>query len=125
MKLLLDTHVLIWALSTPERIKPKVQDLLTNVDNIVLVSVASLWELQIKKSLNKISLPNDFIPQLQENGFDLLDINYKHIVTLCELPLIHRDPFDRMLIAQTIYEDLSLITSDSEIIKYDVQIIIN
>ena len=69
MKLLLDTHVLIWALSTPERIKPKVQDLLTNVDNIVLVSVASLWELQIKKSLNKISLPNDFIPQLQENGF--------------------------------------------------------
>jgi PIN domain nuclease of toxin-antitoxin system len=125
MKLLLDTHVLIWALSTPERIKPKVQDLLTNVDNIVLVSVASLWELQIKKSLNKISLPNDFIPQLQENGFDLLDINYKHIVILSELPLIHRDPFDRMLIAQTIYEDLSLITSDSEIIKYDVQIIIN
>jgi PIN domain nuclease of toxin-antitoxin system len=125
MKLLLDTHVLIWALSTPERIKPKVQDLLTNVDNIVLVSVASLWELQIKKSLNKISLPNDFIPQLQENGFDLLDINYKHILTLFELPLIHRDPFDRMLIAQTIYEDLSLITSDSEIIKYDVQIIIN
>ena len=125
MKLLLDTHVLIWALSTPERIKPKVQDLLTNVDNIVLVSVASLWELQIKKSLNKISLPNDFIPQLQENGFDLLDISYKHIVTLSELPLIHRDPFDRMLIAQTIYEDLSLITSDSEIIKYDVQIIIN
>jgi len=98
MKLLLDTHVLIWALSTPERIKPKVQDLLTNVDNIVLVSVASLWELQIKKSLNKISLPNDFIPQLQENGFDLLDINYKHIVTLSELPLIHRDPFDRALL---------------------------
>lgn len=125
MKLLLDTHVLIWALSTPERIKPEVQDLLINVDNIVLVSVASLWELQIKKSLNKISLPNDFIPQLQENGFDLLDINYKHIVTLSKLPLIHRDPFDRMLIAQTIYEDLSLITSDSEIIKYDVQIIIN
>ncbi len=125
MKLLLDTHVLIWALSTPERIKPKVQDLLTNVDNIVLVSVASLWELQIKKSLNKISLPDDFISQLQENGFELLDINYKHIAKLAELPLIHRDPFDRMLIAQTIYEDLSLITSDSEIIKYDVQIIIN
>jgi len=125
MKLLLDTHVLIWALSTPERIKPKVQDLLVDTDNIVFVSIASLWELQIKKSLNKISLPNDFIPQLQKNGFDLLDINYKHIVTLSELPLIHRDPFDRMLIAQTIYEDLSLITSDSEIIKYDVQIIIN
>ena len=126
MKLLLDTHVLIWALSTPERIKPKVQDLLTNVDNIVLVSVASLWELQIKKSLNKISLPNDFIPQLQENGFDLLDINYKHIAKLDELPLIHRDPFDRMLIAKAINdEDVSLITSNSEINKYGVRIIIN
>ena len=80
---------------------------------------------KLKKSLNKISLPDDFISQLQENGFELLDINYKHIAKLAELPLIHRDPFDRMLIAQTIYEDLSLITSDSEIIKYDVQIIIN
>ena len=125
MKLLLDTHVLIWALSTPERIKPKVQDLLTNVDNIVLVSVASLWELQIKKSLNKISLPNDFIPQLQENGFDLLDINYKHIAKLDELPLIHRDPFDRMLVAQTIHENLSLVTNDLEIMKYNVKIITN
>jgi PIN domain nuclease of toxin-antitoxin system len=71
MKLLLDTHVLIWALSTPERIKPKVQDLLTNVDNIVLVSVASLWELQIKKSLNKISFPM------------ILYLNYKKMALIC------------------------------------------
>ena len=75
MKILLDTHVLVWALSSPEKIKPKVQDLLVNTDNIVFVSIASLWELQIKKSLNKISLPDDFISQLQENGFELLDIN--------------------------------------------------
>ncbi|MBM3467279.1 MAG: type II toxin-antitoxin system VapC family toxin [Alphaproteobacteria bacterium] len=73
----------------------------------------------------KISLLTDFISQLQENGFDLLDINYKHILTISELSLLHRDPFDRMLIAQTIHEDLSLITSDLEIIKYDMQIIIN
>ena len=78
-----------------------------------------------KKSLNKISLLTDFISQLQENGFDLLDINYKHILTISELSLLHRDQFDRMLIAQTIHEDLSLITSDLEIIKYDMQIIIN
>ncbi len=125
MKILLDTHVLVWALSSPERIKPKVQDLLVDTDNIVFVSIASLWELQIKKSLNKISLPDDFISQLQENGFELLDINYKHIAKLDELPLIHRDPFDRMLVAQTIHENLSLVTNDLEIMKYNVKIITN
>ena len=125
MKILLDTHVLVWALSSPERIKPKVQDLLVYTDNIVFVSIASLWELQIKKSLNKISLPDDFISQLQENGFELLDINYKHIAKLDELPLIHRDPFDRMLVAQTIYENLSLVTNDLEIMKYNIKIITN
>ena len=125
MKILLDTHVLVWALSSPEKIKPKVQDLLVDTDNIVFVSIASLWELQIKKSLNKISLPDDFISQLQENGFELLDINYKHIVKLDELPLIHRDPFDRMLVAQTIHENLSLVTNDLEIMKYNVKIITN
>ena len=125
MKILLDTHVLVWALSSPERIKPKVQDLLVDTDNIVFVSIASLWELQIKKSLNKISLPDDFISQLQENGFELLDINYKHIAKLDELPLIHRDPFDRMLVAQTIHENLSLVTNDLEIMKYNVKIVTN
>lgn len=125
MKILLDTHVLVWALSSPERIKPKVQDLLVDTDNIVFVSIASLWELQIKKSLNKISLPDDFISQLQENGFELLDINYKHIAKLDELPLIHRDPFDRILVAQTIHENLSLVTNDLEIMKYNIKIITN
>ena len=125
MKILLDTHVLVWALSSPEKIKPKVQDLLVDTDNIVFVSIASLWELQIKKSLNKISLSDDFISQLQENGFELLDINYKHIAKLDELPLIHRDPFDRMLVAQTIHENLSLVTNDLEIMKYNVKIITN
>ena len=125
MKILLDTHVLVWALSSPEKIKPKVQDLLVDTDNIVFESIASLWELQIKKSLNKISLPDDFISQLQENGFELLDINYKHIAKLDELPLIHRDPFARMLVAQTIHENLSLVTNDLEIMKYNVKIITN
>jgi PIN domain nuclease of toxin-antitoxin system len=125
MKILLDTHVLVWALSSPEKIKPKVQDLLIDSDNIVFFSIADLGELQIKKSLNKISLSDDFISQLQENGFELLDINYKHIAKLDELPLIHRDPFDRMLAAQTIHENLLLITNDLEIIKYNVKIITN
>ena len=127
MKLLLDTDVLMWALSEPERIKPKVQNLLIDADNImVLFKCCFFMGITNKKSLNKISLPTDFISQLQENGFNLLDINYKNIVTIPELPLLHRDLFDRMLIAKAINdEDVSLITSNSEITKYDVRIITN
>lgn len=124
MRLLLDTHTLIWGISEPEKLSKKTKELLSDVDNIILVSTASLWELQIKRSLNKIILPEDFIPQLQKNGYELLNISYKHIERLDEIPLIHRDPFDRMLIAQSMYENVPLITKDSEIAKYNVKIIL-
>lgn len=124
MRLLLDTHTLIWGISEPEKLSKKTKELLSDVDNIILVSTASLWELQIKRSLNKIILPEDFIPQLQKNGYELLNISYKHIERLDEIPLIHRDPFDRMLIAQSMDENVPLITKDSEIAKYNVKIIL-
>lgn len=124
MRLLLDTHVLIWALSEQKRLSDKTRKLLIDVNNIVLVSTVSLWELQIKKSLNKITLPEDFILQLQNNGYELLNISCKYIEKLDDIPLIHRDPFDRMLIAQSICENIPLVTKDPEIAKYNVQIII-
>lgn len=124
MRLLLDTHTLIWGISEPEKLSEKTKELLSDVDNIILVSTASLWELQVKKSLNKIILPEDFIFQLQENGYELLNISYKHIEKLDEIPLIHRDPFDRILIAQSMHENIPLITKDSEIAKYNVKIIL-
>lgn len=124
MKLLLDTHTLIWALSEPERLCTETQKLLLNVNNIVLVSIASLWELQIKKSLNKITLPDDFAFQLQKHGYELLNITHEHIEKLNDIPMIHRDHFDRILIAQSIHENTPLVTKDTEIAKYNIQIII-
>lgn len=124
MKLLLDTHTLIWGLCEPEKLNDKTKDLLINVHNIIFVSIASLWELQIKKSLNKITLPNDFALQLQKHGYELLNIGHEHISKLNDIPMIHRDPFDRMLIAQSMYENIPLITKDIEIIKYNIQTII-
>jgi PIN domain nuclease of toxin-antitoxin system len=124
MRLLLDTHTIIWAVSVPEKLSKKTRELLTDVSNIVFVSVASLWELQIKKSLNKITLPDDFISQLQKHGYELLDINHLHVKKLNDIPIIHRDPFDRILIAQSMHENLPLVTKDMEIAKYDnIQII--
>jgi PIN domain nuclease of toxin-antitoxin system len=124
MRVLLDTHILIWGLCEPDRLNDKTKELLTNIDNIIFVSIASLWELQIKKSLNKITLPDDFTSQLQENGYELLNITHEHISKLDTIPMIHRDPFDRMLISQCIYESIPLVTKDTEIIKYNIQTII-
>lgn len=124
MRVLLDTHTLIWGLCEPERLNVKTKELLVNIDNIIFVSIASLWELQIKKSLNKITLPDNFTSQLQEYGYELLNITHEHISKLDTIPMIHRDPFDRMLISQSIYENIPLVTKDTEIIKYNIQIII-
>ena len=123
MRVLLDTHTLIWGLRQPEKLTPKIKDLLTNVNNVVFVSVASLWELEIKKSLGKITLPDNFTTQLQECGYELLTIKPEHISQLKDISLIHRDPFDRMLIAQSVYENIPLVTIDAEILKYDIEII--
>lgn len=118
MRILLDTHTLIWALSKPEKLSSKVVKLISNVNNLVFVSIASLWELQIKKSLNKITLPDNFPILLQDSGYKILNITLEHILQLEPLPLLHRDPFDRMLIAQSISEKIPLVTDDSEILQY-------
>jgi len=123
MRILLDTHTLVWALHEPGKLTLKIKDLLANVNNMVFISVASLWELQIKRSLGKITLPDNFITQLQECGYELLTIKSEHISQLEDVLLIHRDPFDRMLIAQSAYENIPLVTTDSEILKYDIEII--
>jgi PIN domain nuclease of toxin-antitoxin system len=121
MKYLLDTHILLWSLNEPSKLNRKTQKLISNTNNIVFVSTSTLWELQIKKSIGKISLPDNFSLLLEQGGYELLDIKVEHINKLNEIPLIHKDPFDRMLIAQSICENTTLITSDSEIIKYELK----
>ena len=123
MNILLDTHTVLWFFEDDERLSKSTTEAICNDDNDKFVSVATIWEVAIKYSIGKLKLDggvDNFIENIHENGFMLLEINTKHIQTVTNLPFIHRDPFDRMLIAQAISEDMVIMTSDSNVLKYDV-----
>lgn len=125
MNLLLDTHVFIWLSLTPERLSQQVTDLLMDETNLWFLSLASVWEMQIKRQLGKLSLnlplPELIASQQQTNGLQLLPIELNHIFTLENLPQFHRDPFDRLLIAQAITEQIPLLSIDTVFDHYPVQ----
>jgi len=125
MKFLLDTHVLLWAAGNSERLSVEVQDLLSNPENELFFSAASLWEIAIKHSLGR----DDFRVSarllrrgLLDNGYIELPINSEHAVSIDSLPMIHKDPFDRMLVAQAIVEGIMLLTADSLVAQYPVAV---
>jgi PIN domain nuclease of toxin-antitoxin system len=125
MNLLLDTHVFIWLSLTPERLSQQVTDLLMDETNLWFLSLASVWEMQIKRQLGKLSLnlplPELIASQQQTNGLQLLPIELNHIFTIENLPQFHRDPFDRLLIAQAITEQIPLLSIDTVFDHYPVQ----
>jgi PIN domain nuclease of toxin-antitoxin system len=125
MKLLLDTHVFIWWDSSPSRLSSKAVALCQDRANEILLSVASVWEMQIKIQLGKLNLTvplNELIERQQErNGVTILDVTLQHVLALRDLPPYHRDPFDRLLIAQANVENITLVSNDSLIAKYPVQ----
>jgi PIN domain nuclease of toxin-antitoxin system len=117
MKILLDTHILLWGLANDRKLSPKAANLLKDPVNEVLVSAASLWEIAIKFGLGRIEIAQDeLIDAIQRSGFTQLPVTFAHCASLTDLPLIHRDPFDRMLIAQSLAEPAMLVTND-EILK--------
>ena len=118
MAILLDTHIFFWSVFEPEKLNKDETAAISDTNQKVLVSVVSLWELAIKKSIAKIELPSNFFQEINNSGFDILGLSPVHIEQSMQLPLIHRDPFDRMLVAQTKAENLSLLTRDKEIKKY-------
>ncbi len=123
MDLLLDTHTLIWFLNGDKRLSVKAKTIIEDLDNVNFISIASIWEIAIKVSLDKIKLPQGFkyfLELVEENGFELLPISMEHTVTLSKLKFIHRDPFDRLLVAQSKNNSLTIITKDENIQKYDV-----
>ncbi|HVV48798.1 MAG TPA: type II toxin-antitoxin system VapC family toxin [Polyangia bacterium] len=121
MRLLLDTHVLIWSLGDPGQLPAATASAIRSGDNEVLVSIVSPWEIAIKKSVGKLRAPGDLEAQLSEKGFDLLPITLRHTGALEVLPFHHRDPFDRTLIAQARTEGLTVVTHDSAFDSYDVE----
>ena len=123
MRLLLDTHVLIWAVSDPDRLDAAVREAVTAPGNVVLVSSASVWEIAIKRALGRIDFPVDELPGLFDRmGVEALPISIDHAIVAGSLPRHHNDPFDRMLIAQAQVDNVVLVTDDADIRRYDVPI---
>lgn len=123
MKLLLDTHVLLWWFEDPLRISEEAREQISDPDNEVLVSAASCWEIAIKRSLNKLSAPADINDAIQQCGFEELAISILHSLKTEALPLHHRDPFDRMLIVQSVCESAFLVTHDRMFMQYGISLI--
>lgn len=121
MNLLLDTHLLLWAASTPERLSNTARDLLLDPANQLVFSAASLWEINIKRALGRSDFnvdPRRLWRMLLVSGYRELPVTSEHCVAVIDLPPLHKDPFDRILVAQARAEDLQLLTVDSAVANY-------
>jgi PIN domain nuclease of toxin-antitoxin system len=120
-RLLLDTHVFLWWLSDDLRLGKSSRQAIANPRNQVYVSAASTWEISIKKSIGKLTAPNDMDAIVESEGFEKLPITLFHGDQAGSLPELHKDPFDRMLIAQAQSEGLVIVTNDEKIIQYKIR----
>ena len=127
MILLLDTHTMLWMLYEPNKLSPTVRALIADPANNLLVSICSLWELTIKIGIGKMEIPHSDVTALLQNlenfGVGLLPVIPTHLLALQQLPRHHRDPFDRILIAQAKAESIPLVTKDEDIQRYDLELI--
>jgi PIN domain nuclease of toxin-antitoxin system len=127
MKLLLDTNVFIWLNDAPHRVRDQVMTVIANPDNDLFFSLTSIWEVQIKIQLGKLelsdALPDILKTQQVENNLQVLTIDLNHIWALENLPNHHRDPFDRLLIAQAQTEGMTLVSADGVFEMYDVDLL--
>jgi PIN domain nuclease of toxin-antitoxin system len=120
MRLLLDTHVLLWALGDPGELDDEARSAIVDPDNEVLVSAGSTWEIAIKSALGKLRAPDDLSEQIAASHFAELGITIEHTLTAGALPRHHADPFDRLLVAQAQLEGLALLTRDKRLELYGV-----
>ncbi len=121
MKILLDTHLLLWVISNDEHLSAQAKELIDDDRNELYFSVVNIWETAIKHSLGRQSFlfqPRNVRRSLLEHGFREIEISSEHAITAGELPRLHRDPFDRLLIAQAAVEDVVLLTSDAAMTRY-------
>ncbi|MBI4208992.1 MAG: type II toxin-antitoxin system VapC family toxin [Deltaproteobacteria bacterium] len=122
MNLLLDTHILLWWLDDHPGLSERERRAIGDGENSVWVSTAVIWEVRIKQALGKLTLPSSFRTVLEEEPFLSLDVTSEHAHAVYELPMHHRDPFDRMLIAQAQVERFTLVTHDPFFKKYDIDV---
>jgi PIN domain nuclease of toxin-antitoxin system len=123
MNIIIDTHIFLWALSDPKKIDPHRLDELQTPANTIYVSSISIAEIAIKASIGKLSTDFDAVKMIEMSGFEQLDFRCEDAALLKELPSHHKDPFDRMLIAQSISNQYPIMTDDAKFAKYDCKII--
>jgi|SRR5579884_1544320 len=125
MRILLDTHLMLWWLASDRRLPKQAERLITDSDNEVYVSAASVWEIAIKSALGRIEGDvTEIEAALEPSGLIQLPINGKHAVQVSKLPLYHQDPFDRMLVAQSLVEPMRLLTHDRILERYGEMVIL-
>lgn len=124
MKLLLDTHALLWWLADDDRLGPEARELIADPGNDVLVSIASLWEIIVKRRVGKLEADiTEILDAIERQGFTRLGIDAAHLLALEGLPMLHRDPFDHLLIAQAIAEEASFLSEDRHAHRYPVRVV--
>ena len=123
MRLLLDTNVILWMLDDPERLSPLARDAIDDASNTLMVSTVSILEVAIKLSTGKLEIAYDLLEAVTEEGCEILEVKAEHAWTVRSLPLIHRDPFDRLLVAQAAVEGHALVSADPHLAGYGVEVL--
>ncbi|HUA60798.1 MAG TPA: type II toxin-antitoxin system VapC family toxin [Verrucomicrobiae bacterium] len=118
MNILLDTHLLLWWLNDSDNLSARAREIIANPANTIFISAATLWEIRLKQSLGKLSLPSGFEAALSGGSFESLPVTAAHTCGIAGLPWHHRDPFDRMLVAQAASEGFTLLTADRALTPY-------
>jgi len=123
MNYLLDTHIIIWLAKDSDELPRKIKEIIRHPENIIYICSASFWEIAIKMSLGKLELElslDKLMSDIKASDFNILQVEHEYVTNLLALPYIHKDPFDRLIIATALEEDLTIITKDEYIQKYDV-----
>ena len=123
MRVLLDTHIVLWWLADDPSLPAQASTVIADAETEVVVSAATVWEIEIKRAAGRLEAPDDIVGALKANDFETLSITPAHAVAAGRLPAHHSDPFDRMLIAQAQIEDFTLVTVDGRLSDYDVELL--
>jgi len=121
-RVLVDTHALLWWLADDPSLSPAAREAIANPTSEPLVSAASVWEIAIKRSLGKLTAPDDLPDRIADEGFTWLPITAQHAWQVRDLPIHHGDPFDRILVAQAVIEGLPIVTTDARFGEYGVDV---
>ena len=126
MKIILDTHTFIWFINGDKKLSARAKKEILRPSNTKFISIASIWEIAIKISLKKLKINYPFkeiLSQIEENGFEILPIDFEHTLLVSQLEFHHRDPFDRLIVAQSKLEDMKIVTRDKNFQKYNAKVI--